>query len=57
MSDLKPGRESLDALVAEVELWQQDVNEWLVGNREDQLFILGEGETAPHAICLAALKA
>ena len=39
-----------------VQLWQGKDGKWVVGNWEDRLFILAEGETAPHAICLAALR-
>lgn len=41
------------------QLWQDDdeKGKWTIGDFESQLFILAEGETAPHAICLAALKA
>jgi hypothetical protein len=40
-----------------VQLWQDSEGIWTIGDWEDQLLILSEGESAPHAICLAALKA
>lgn len=39
-----------------VQLWQDSDGPWTIGDWEDQLFILSKGETAAHAICVAALK-
>jgi hypothetical protein len=45
-----------DGMTACVQLWQDSNGVWTIGDWQDQLFVLAEGDTAPHAICLAALK-